>query len=428
MSNSNQILVNLLNLTAQEVDSVNSVNDDNSLSYYVTLKKKPNSVCPICGNMDKLFKGYYKKKQIVSNDLFCSSGIYLRIPRYLCKKCNHSFSIVNKLSPPNNTISYSLIIKVMNLLTDSKLTFRSVASLTGISETSVMRIFDKYCHISKVTFPETICIDEVYTKDNDYKSKYSCIIYDFYNERIVDALPCRKKEYLSKYFDQFVSSGQLLAVHYVSIDMYLTYKLIAKKYFKKAIICVDPFHVIQLINNCLSKLRIRLMNSYSQNSNEYYLLKYWKNLLFTSNLDCNYKKKYNKVFKRELNYYDILQLMFSISPQLAIAYQLKEQYMSFNRNSSIEQARNEFPNIYNSFVKANIPEFYDFVSALANWKDEIINSFTIYKGRRINSSIAESMNARISELMYNTKGIRNHERRKKRIMYCINKDGFSLKL
>ena len=83
MSNSNQILVNLLNLTAQEVDSVNSVNDDNSLSYYVTLKKKPNSVCPICGNMDKLFKGYYKKKQIVSNDLFCSSGIYLRIPSYL---------------------------------------------------------------------------------------------------------------------------------------------------------------------------------------------------------------------------------------------------------------------------------------------------------------------------------------------------------
>lgn len=62
-----------------------------------------------------------------------------------------------------------------------------------------------------------------------------------------------------------------------------------------------------------------------------------------------------------------------------------------------------------------------------NWKVEIINSFIIYKGKRINSSIAESMNATISTLLFNTKGIRNIERRRKRIMYAVNKTGFLLK-
>lgn len=43
------------------------------------------------------------------------------------------------------------------------------------------------------------------------------------------------------------------------------------------------------------------------------------------------------------------------------------------------------------------------------------------------SSIAESMNATISTLLFNTKGIRNIERRRKRIMYAVNKTGFLLK-
>ena len=64
---------------------------------------------------------------------------------------------------------------------------------------------------------------------------------------------------------------------------------------------------------------------------------------------------------------------------------------------------------------------------LIKWKQEIINSFSLYRGRRINNSVAESMNATIKDLISNTKGIRNSERRKKRIMYAVNKTGFSLK-
>lgn len=43
------------------------------------------------------------------------------------------------------------------------------------------------------------------------------------------------------------------------------------------------------------------------------------------------------------------------------------------------------------------------------------------------NGIAESMNATISTLLFNTKGIRNTERRRKQIMYVVNKTGFLLK-
>ena len=108
-------------------------------------------------------------------------------------------------------------------------------------------------------------------------------------------------------------------------------------------------------------------------------------------------------------------------------YQLKEKYIIFNATSSYEEAKQNFDGIYNDFVEANVREYSEFVATLSNWRTEIINSFIVYRGKRINSSVAESMNATISTLIFNTRGIRNSERRRKRIMYAVNKSGFSLK-
>ncbi|MBR3346460.1 MAG: transposase, partial [Solobacterium sp.] len=75
----------------------------------------------------------------------------------------------------------------------------------------------------------------------------------------------------------------------------------------------------------------------------------------------------------------------------------------------------------------NIPEFEKFTTAISNWRKEIVNSFLTYKGRRINNGVAESLNSTISLLLFNTRGIRNVERRRKRIMYAVNKTGFMIK-
>lgn len=424
MQFNDRLLLSLLNLHPSDVDSISSSTDeDQNISFHVKLAKRDLS-CPICNSSNCSANGFYHRYVTVPYRNFQNFNVHLMVRRYRCRN-HHSFSDSLALSPSRSKVSFATIQSVMDLLKDSKMTFKSTAKLLAISETTTIRIFDKYCHISRPTFPEVICIDEVYTKNSDFDSRYSCIFYDFYRRSIIDVLPSRKKNYLHHYFQSF-TAGELLSVHYICIDMYLPYKQIAKIYFKKAIICVDSFHVIKHLHDSFSNLRIRLMKSYPTDSIEYYLLKQWKNLLFNGNINLDNKGKYNKKLKRFVNFRQILEMMLEINPQFKTAYLLKERYLEFNSSSSYEKAKEEIEFIIHDFTAAGIPEYSEFITSLVNWKVEIVNSFIVYKGKRINSSVAESMNATISNLIYNSKGIRNTERRRKRIMYAVNKTGFSI--
>ena len=143
--------------------------------------------------------------------------------------------------------------------------------------------------------------------------------------------------------------------------------------------------------------------------------------------DINEKRKFNKVFDRFLNRYQLRELLLDIHPDLRIGYQLKENYIDFNNLSSLESAPDHIDQLIRSFIIADIPEYQPFLTAIVNWREEIIHSFYSYRGRRINNGVAESINAQIKLLLYNTRGIRNHERRRKRIMYAINKENFSIR-
>ena len=95
-----------------------------------------------------------------------------------------------------------------------------------------------------------------------------------------------------------------------------------------------------------------------------------------------------------------------------------------NISSDYDQAKIRVPELIEKFKNSTVPEYDEITTLLINWETEIINSFITYKGRRINSSIAESINSRVNVILYNSKGIRNTERRRKRIIYSINKEPF----
>lgn len=419
-----KLLLDSLNLKENDIENLCYSSD----RIFIVLSK-PKMSCPYCHSTNHKSNGFYAKRIKTTASYFSNYLLFLKVPRLRCDSCGHTFSSDKYIAPPNSSVSYNVIFEIMRLLQDPKMTIKQVAKLTNTSETTVTRIFDKHCHISRYTFPEVICIDEVYTKNSDFKAKYSCLFYDFYNHKIIDILPDRKKDYLHYYFQPLMGSKELDNVKYICIDMYLPYKQICKIYFKKAIICVDSFHVIKTLNDGLSRIRIRLLKSFESGSKEYYLLKFWRYLLFKpyDSFDINEKRKFNKVFNQYLNRYQLRELLLDIHPDLRIGYTLKELYVDFNRFCSLEEAPTQLDNVIESFVSANIPEYNDFITAITNWREEIINSFTLYRGKRINNGVAESINAQVKLLLYNTRGIRNHERRRKRIMYAINKEGFSIK-
>jgi transposase len=166
------------------------------------------------------------------------------------------------------------------------------------------------------------------------------------------------------------------------------------------------------------------MKRYEPGSIEYYLLKNWNWLLFDRTVELDNKGKFNKRLDRYVNYRQLLELLLSIDDRLRLAWQIKEEYTNFNATATYESAQELLEEQIQKITISNIPEYGRFLSSICHWRKEIVNSFITYKRFRLNNGVAESLNATVSTLLFNTRGIRNSERRKKRIMYAVNKDQF----
>lgn len=65
---------------------------------------------------------------------------------------------------------------------------------------------------------------------------------------------------------------------------------------------------------------------------------------------------------------------------------------------------------------------------MSNWKQEIINSFYTYDGRRINNGPIEGRNKYVKIILELSNGYRNFKRFRNRILYVFNKHEEALKV
>ena len=112
-------------------------------------------------------------------------------------------------------------------------------------------------------------------------------------------------------------------------------------------------------------------------------------------------------------------MLFTAFPVLRQAYDLKEYYIAFNESSSLETACDGLSKAINAFADSGIPEYDEFYTLLVNWTEEIVNSFTVIDGMRINNSYIESKNRQLEKLLYNANGFTNFKRTRNRILYCL---------
>jgi transposase len=102
--------------------------------------------------------------------------------------------------------------------------------------------------------------------------KYVAVLLDFESNQIVDIIYGRTKDALHSYF-QRLPEEQLRKVEFISSDMYEGYRFLQRHYFKQAKLCVDSFHVIQLILSMMDAQLKGFLRHYDRGSLEYYLLK-----------------------------------------------------------------------------------------------------------------------------------------------------------
>lgn len=204
------------------------------------------------------------------------------------------------------------------------------------------------------------------------------------------------------------------------MDLNDYYRQVCKLYFPNAIICADEFHVIKNLNDYFDNVRKRCRRNCDSDLYIYLLTKF--ECVLSVDADLDNIGKYNRKLGRYINYRGIRELIFEAFPDIRIAYELKEDYISFNRTATLNNAEIELEKLIEAFKNCSIKEYKAFSSLLINWEKEIVNSFIVIEGKRINNSFIESRNRQIGSLIYNANGLSNFKRTRNRIMYCINKN------
>lgn len=251
MNNYDRTFLNLLNLDSSLIKNIESSMDDNGINTVIVTPSPISKECIYCGNKKLKSKGFYTTSSINAIDATKDCIVHYKIKRHYCDQCNLSFTDEYHIKPRNGNLSYSTIQKIMTLLSNASITFRQVAKLLHVSPQSVLRTFDKYCHVVPMSFPEVLCIDEVYTKNSDFDSKFSCVFYDFFHRKILDITPSRHKAYLLSYLERF-PEDERNKVLYVCMDMYSPYKDVIQLRFKKSTMFKRRINYRDLLNAILA--------------------------------------------------------------------------------------------------------------------------------------------------------------------------------
>lgn len=416
-----------LNIKAERIDLEKSYFSFNSntcnLIIELYLKKDVDVICPICSSKEILVRG--SKLSIIKTSFIDSNNVIVNLHRRVYKCCNnHSFIQNNPLSPEGRKISIQKDVLILNALKDKTKTYSSIAKEFDVSVTYVVNLFDRRIDAKRLSLPTVLCIDEVYAKKL-VKFSYCCVLYAPQWKKIVDVLDSRHKLDLVDYFSK-IPIEEKNKVQFISMDLWDSYKDMAKLCFPKAKICADPFHVVKNLVACFQKIRINIMKKYEnlkhEGSNYYWLFKkFWKFLIMDISKISNEPIKVKKSGML-MSKYQIIECMLTLDDKLSKAYELKEEYRNFVATSTIDTANEELNILISKFKEAHIPEYSTFIKLLNNWHDEIVNSFNMINGHKITNGPMERVNRDIKTIFGVSFGSTNFLRMRNRIIYCINQD------
>ena len=445
-------LLELFNLSDEDIERTWYENLNGTSRVHAILANIP-LPCPDCDCKHPKIKDYRLKKIVhsVLTDRECDLIYHAR--RFICPVCRRTYYEHNPFVFKKQKLSAFTVKQILTDLKSPNETFTSVALRYHVSQTTVASIFDQHVQMEVRKLSQYLSVDEVYAFRSE-KSKYVCVLLDFFKQEPIDILPSRKKRDLLEYFKR-IPPAERNQVKMINTDLYDVYRQVFRQVFPSALLSVDRFHTSQLLHRNLDKVRVKVMKKYActappknkDSSDEYYLLKHFNwvimrrpdakdnngNLLF----DEDRQKKYNYHFKKNLNYYEIRQMILAIDTGLTEAVGLKNKFVDFYSENTYDSAPEALRTLIKEFGESTVPEMNDFANTLVNWRKEIINSFLIvdneYKvegstgqvaalPKHMSAAVIERKNGVLKLLKKGSMGYKNWDRFRNRCLYVLRKD------
>ena len=178
--------------------------------------------------------------------------LHLRVPKYHCQSCRRYFRHVFAGIRPRYRASEAFRHEVFESH-DGGVTLRKLSLTHKISAATVERWYQhhlakKRSELARGFCPRVLGIDEhFFTR----KKGYATTFVDLRNHKVFDVKLGRSELSLRHYLRGLEGRDH---VQVVVMDLSETYRSIARRYFPKAMIVADRFHVVRLINQHFMKV------------------------------------------------------------------------------------------------------------------------------------------------------------------------------
>ena len=400
--------------------------DISCITAYVKLKRHLNQTCIHCKSKNIKIKEY--KSKTINHKHFTGKQCFIKYKqrRFICVECKKSFYEHNPFSFSNESVSAETILYILDELKSTQ-SFKSVALKSGLSVDKVVQIFDKYVDIPREPIPKILGIDEFHYKATG-DEKYACILIDntAENPTIVDIIKDRKIDTLSCYF-QYIDRKERENVNFFVSDMYDGYKYIHDVWFPNSIHIIDTFHFIRLFTDAINRIRIKVMKQYNKESDEYYILKKYYFVLEMSKKKFKTKKVFFKKFGKEMNYYDLLNLVINVDERIRQAYFIKDSFCSGYWKYSYDESFDFINSTISKLKDSPFEEYHTVADSLVRWKQEICNSYLLVRGKRLTNARTEGFNNLVKVIKRCGYGYSNFKRFRNRVLH-IQKSNNKIKL
>lgn len=379
-------------LGLNDVIITNVKEDEFSIHIYLEQERKA-CLCPVCKHSTIFVYDY--RTQIIK-DLFLRGKpcyLHLKKRRLLCKQCQKRFYQKPDFLPRYHRMTRRVVESIINKMRYN-FSMKVIAKEHNVSAFTVARVFD-IVNYSLQKLPSVLSIDEF--KGNAGGEKYQAIITDPVKKKVLDILPSRQQ---NSVFSYFFNRKDRQRVNYIVMDMWRPYYDIAKILFPKAKVIIDRYHYIRQVYWALERVRKRVQTTLTDAKRIYF--KRSKKLLWTDYDKLSPENKYR------------LDKMLSESEDLDLAWQLKELFVRFRKCANSTEGRIELNRWLEVAKEAKLSDFAAAVTALTNWKEEILNSLDY----PYTNGFTEGCNNRIKVIKRNAFGLRNFNRFRNRIIHC----------